>query len=134
MNAPDTAHNQWVNEFKDIVRGASGGFLFSIPLLYTMEIWWTGTFVDAQRMGIALMFTFGVVFLLNRTAGFHHDQRPDMLDTIVATTQALGIALVFTTAVLVLLRRITSETPLDEALGKVIYESVSFALGVAVTN
>jgi putative integral membrane protein (TIGR02587 family) len=134
MHTPETSHNQWTHEFNNVVRGASGGFLFSIPLLYTMEVWWAGTYINAQRMCIALVFAFGAVFLLNRAGGFRQGQRTNLLDTIIASTQALAIALVFTAAVLVLLRRITLETPLDEALGKIIYESVSFSLGIALAN
>jgi hypothetical protein len=33
--------NVWASEI--IIRGACGGFLFGIPLLYTMEVWWVGS-------------------------------------------------------------------------------------------
>ncbi len=47
--------NQWTHELDDFVRGASGGFLFSIPLLYTMEAWWIGSFIDPPRMFAGLV-------------------------------------------------------------------------------
>jgi Putative integral membrane protein (DUF2391) len=38
--------NQWIREINDIIRGACGGFLFGIPLLYTMEAWGVGSFAS----------------------------------------------------------------------------------------
>ena len=129
-----TGRSPWAAELDDLVRAVSGGFLFSIPLLYTMEVWWVGTFVNGRRMAIALAATFVVVFLLNRSAGFRKGQRRRLSDTLVETVQALAIALVATAGILFLLRRVTLATPPDEALGKVIYEAVPFALGVAVAS
>ena len=131
---PRTRRSQWAAELDDLVRAVSGGFLFSIPLLYTMEVWWVGTFVNGRRMAIALVVTFVIVFLLNRSAGFRKGRRNRLADTLMETTQALSIGLVCTAGILFLLRRVTLETPPDEALGKVIYEAVPFALGVAVAS
>ena len=42
--------NGWAEELNEVVRGASGGMLFGIPLLYTMEVWWIGSFTSPIRM------------------------------------------------------------------------------------
>jgi uncharacterized membrane protein len=65
---------QWVTEIDDWIRGACGGFLFGIPLLYTMEVWWIGSFVSPWSMLGAIALSFIVVFLMNRTAGFRKHQ------------------------------------------------------------
>ncbi len=62
--------NIWTSEFNNIIRGACGGFLFGIPLLYTMEVWWIGSVAKPQMMMVAIALTFIVVFLLNQTEGF----------------------------------------------------------------
>jgi uncharacterized membrane protein len=62
--------NMWVNEINDLIRGASGGFLFGIPLLYTMEVWWIGSRASSQMVMLTLALLFVVVLLLNRTEGF----------------------------------------------------------------
>ncbi|WP_445242313.1 DUF2391 family protein [Microcoleus sp. S13_C5] len=36
MNKSKRRKNQLLNELNDIIRGASGGFLFGIPLLYKL--------------------------------------------------------------------------------------------------
>lgn len=116
------------------MRGASGGFLFGIPLLYTMEVWWIGSFTPPERMLVALATTFLVVLLLNRTAGFRSTQDVHLIDAAIDSIEALALGLVCTAFVLILLREITPSTPLDETLGKIIFESVPFAIGVAVAS
>jgi putative integral membrane protein (TIGR02587 family) len=134
MSTREQSRSQWAEELDDLVRGASGGFLFSTPLLYTMEVWWIGTFINPGRMLVALGLAFGVVLLLNHTTGFRKAQPGRLSEVAIETTEALALSLVLTAGVLLLLRRITLETPLEEALGKVIYESVPFALGVSLGN
>jgi putative integral membrane protein (TIGR02587 family) len=126
----------WSTEFKDLVRGASGGFLFGVPLLYTMEVWWIGSFVGAARLFLALILTFAIVFLLNQTSGFRRDSDSDInsIDAAMNTIEALAIGIVCSGLILVLMREITLETPLHESLGKLIYEGVPFTLGVALAN
>lgn len=125
---------QWKTEFTDLVRGVSGGFLFGIPLLYTMEVWWIGSYVGPLRMLLVLVFTFLIVFLLNQTSGFRNDTRIQTSDALKDAVEILAIGLVCTGFTLILLREITPDVPLSEALGKLIYESVPFTFGVALAN
>lgn len=124
----------WLSEIDDLYRAMAGGFLFGIPLLYTMEVWWVGSYMSHPQRLSALGVTYGVVFLLNRTAGFRKLQGIRTRDALMDSIESLGIGLVCATVVLVLLREITSSTPLGEALGKLILEAVPFSLGVALAN
>lgn len=124
----------WSREFDDLIRGVSGGFLFGIPLLYTMEVWWLGSVVQPQRMIVALVTTFVVVLLLNRMAGFRQSNNVSLIDAAIDSIEALAIGLICVALMLLLLGEITFDTPLDENLGKIIFESVPFAIGVALAN
>jgi putative integral membrane protein (TIGR02587 family) len=127
--------NVWASEINDIIRGACGGFLFGVPLLYTMEVWWVGSLARPKLIMMAIAVTFIVVFLLNRTEGFRkrrYTLRP--YEALTDTVEAIAIGIVCSSFVLILLQEITLETPLKEALGKIIFESVPFALGVALAN
>lgn len=124
----------WLNELDDLIRGLSGGFLFGIPLLYTMEVWWIGSSMGPPRLLLALVLTFAIVFLLNRTAGFRKTEDINARDAAMDSVEAMAIGILCTSLVLVLLREITLQTPLNEVLGKLIYESVPFTLGVALAN
>ncbi|WP_392478541.1 TIGR02587 family membrane protein [Nostoc sp. C110] len=125
----------WRSEINDIIRGACGGFLFGIPLLYTMEVWWIGSRAKPQLMMMAIAFMFIVVYLLNQIEGFRK-RRYSWLAPQAAmdTVEAIAIGLACSTFVLLLLRELTLETSLKESLGKIIFESVPFALGVALAN
>ncbi|MBD1821701.1 TIGR02587 family membrane protein [Cyanobacteria bacterium FACHB-DQ100] len=125
---------QWKTELTDLVRGASGGFLLGIPLLYTMEVWWIGSYVSPFRMLFALVLTFLIVLLLNQASGFRHGNDIRTINAVKDTIKALAIGLVCSGATLVLLREIRFDAPLIEVLGKLIYESVPFTFGVALAN
>jgi putative integral membrane protein (TIGR02587 family) len=123
----------WKTEFKDLATGISGGFLFGIPLMYTMEVWWIGSYTEPPMLLGVMAVTFFVVFLLIRTDGFRKSSdRP--IQELMDSVEALAIGLLCATAMLILLREITSQTPLDEALGKIIFEAVPFSLGVALAR
>lgn len=134
MNRKRRKKNVWLHELDDLIRGASGGFLFGIPLLYTMEVWWIGSFTEPPFMLGALAVTFVVVFLLNRTAGFRKSQGNTPIQATMDTIEAIAIGCVCAASVLVLLREVTLDVPLDEALGKIIFEGLPFTLGVALAD
>jgi putative integral membrane protein (TIGR02587 family) len=124
----------WATELNDFVRGACGGFLFGIPLLYTMEVWWVGSTSEPPRLMMAIVGTFIAVFWLNRTAGFRKTKQSRPYEALTDTVEAMAIGLLCSALLLVLLRELTFDVPLPEALGKVIFESVPFALGVALAS
>lgn len=127
--------NLWAKEINDIIRGACGGFLFGIPLLYTMEVWWIGSLVEPKQVMLAIALMFIAVFLLNQTEGFRKRRRNlRVYEAVIDTVEAIAIGLVCSTLVLLLLRELTFETSLREILGKIIFESVPFTLGVALAN
>lgn len=128
------AAGQWLRELEDVVRGASGGMLIGIPLLYTMEVWWIGSYTGPERMLAVLLFTFVPVFLLNRTSGFRSAKDVRLVDAAVDTVEAVALGLLCVTGVLVLLREITMTTPLAELVGKVVYEALPFSLGVGLAR
>lgn len=126
--------NSWSSQLDDIIHGISGGFLFGIPLLYTMEVWWIGSETSPSLMLSILAIIFVVVFLLNRTEGFRKTQSKQFLDTLMDSVEALAIGIVCATFILVLLGEIRVGTPLNEALGKLILESTPFSLGAALAD
>ncbi|ELR97871.1 TIGR02587 family membrane protein [Gloeocapsa sp. PCC 73106] len=131
---PHSARKAWKNEIRDLIRGASGGFLFGIPLLYTMEVWWIGSFAEPSHMLVSLLTNFVVVFLLIRTEGFRRTVNGNLLDALMDTVETWAIGAICTALVLFLLREITLTTSINEAVGKIVFESAPFSLGVALAN
>ncbi len=124
----------WKTEINDIIRGASGGFLFGIPLLYTMEVWWIGSYTQPPQMLGAIAATYSVVFLLNRTEGFRKHKSNELIGDAMDSVEALAIGTVCATLILILLREISFQISLQEALGKIIFEGLPFSLGVALAR
>jgi putative integral membrane protein (TIGR02587 family) len=116
------------------VRGASGGLLFGVPLLFTMEVWWIGSHTTPAQALLLLALTFVPVFLLNRTAGFRTTQDVRLRDAVFDTIEAVALGLVLVTVVLVLLREVTPASSVPAAVGKIVYETLPFCIGVAVAR
>ncbi len=127
-------HHTASDEIEELVRGTAGGFLFGVPLIYTMEVWWIGSSVSPPLLLITLAATAVVVFLVARTEGFRHTRSSDAVDAAIDTIEAIAIGLVSAALMLTLLRQINIDTALGEAVGKIIFESVPFALGVTLAN
>ena len=49
-------------------RGIAGGLLFSLPLLYTMEVWWAGFIAHPWRLFGAVVVTLVLLHLPTRRA------------------------------------------------------------------
>lgn len=121
-------------EGSDLVRGICGGFLFGIPLLYTMEVWWIGSAASPPRLIGALVITLLVCYLLSRTEGFRTFTPGNEYEAFRDAIEAVAIGLLCTAIALFILRQLTVDTQLSESLGKVVFESVPFALGVSIAN
>ena len=128
------ADGPWRAELTDVVRAASGGLLFGVPLLYTMEVWWTGSHTTGPQMAGLLLLLLGPVFVLNQSAGFRADRDVRARDALMDTVEAVAIGICVALIVLVLLREVTVHTPLRLALGEVLYEAVPFCLGIGVAR
>ena len=124
----------WQSEIREIVSGASGGFLFGIPLLYTMEVWFIGSYVMPAILLTILAVTFTIVLLINRIEGFRPQESKTIPGAIAETIETLAIGIVCATLMLIILQRIDLQTSLNEALGKIIFEGVPFSLGVAFSR
>lgn len=111
-------------------RGLAGGLLFSLPLLYTMEVWWTGFIAHPHRLAGMLVFTFILLLGYNRFAGLRHDA--GWLEVAIDSVEELGLGLVTATLVLFLLGRIGSDISTAENLGQIVTEAAVVAIGFSI--
>lgn len=129
-NAGDT----WQGEIKEIVSGASGGFLFGVPLLYTMEVWFIGSYVRSSILLTIMAITFLIILSINRIEGFRPQESETLPGAIAETLETMAIGVVCALIMLIILKRIDFQTSLTEGLGKVVFEGVPFSLGVAFSR
>lgn len=111
-------------------RGLAGGLIFSLPLLYTMEVWSAGFIARPERILLYLLFTFALLLGYNRYAGMHHDA--NFTEVIIDSVEELGLGWVTAGVVLFLLGQIHGEMPLDEIVGKITIEGGIVAIGFSV--
>ncbi len=129
-----TQGNQWEDALEDALRGITGGLLFGVPLLYTMEVWWLGQAAGPGRALLRLGLTFVPVFLLISSSGFRRAPDLTRLDVVVDVVTVTGLGLFSAAAVLMMLQRITLGTPLATAAQMVMIEAAPFAIGAAVAT
>ncbi len=122
----------WKREFNDVVRGLSGGFLFGIPLLYTMEVWWLGTHSHPWRLLLLLLLSFAINWMLGHFAGFRKGSTP--AHTAMDALEALAIGIIASAITLAVLGELRAGLPFDTIIGMIALESVPFSLGVSIAN
>jgi putative integral membrane protein (TIGR02587 family) len=116
--------------FQEYGRGVAGGLMFSLPLLYTMEVWWAGFNSHPFRLAAYVLATFVLLLGYNRYAGLHHDA--SMLEVAIDSVEELGIGFIMSAVALFLLGRITLEMPASEIAGQIVVEAMTVAIGVSV--
>jgi putative integral membrane protein (TIGR02587 family) len=111
-------------------RGVAGGFLFSLPLLYTMEVWWNGFLATPLKLLAYLAFTFVLLLGYNRFAGMRADA--GWLDVVIDSVEEMGIGVVLSTLILYLIGQIDAGSTPGELIGKIAIETGMVAVGVSV--
>ena len=123
----------WQQEFDNLLRGLTGGFLVGIPLIYTMETWWIGETVSMPRalafVAIAYVVTLGFVTV----TGFR-GQRPGSRHPATEALEATGLAVVVALVTLALLHQIHTELPLDVVVGRIAVDMLPITLGISVAH
>lgn len=115
---------------EEYLRGIAGGLLFSLPLLYTMEVWWAGFIAHPLRLLIYVLATFTLLLGYNRYCGLRCDATP--AEVAIDSIEEMGLGLLIATVFLWLLGRITADMTLNEIVGKIIVEAMTVAIGVSV--
>ena len=118
------------DSLREYGRGVAGGLLFSLPLLYTMEVWWQGFIAHPLPLLIYTLGTFVLLLGYNRYAGLHEDAT--FAEVAIDSIEELGIGIVLSALILWLLGRIGAGVPLPEVMGKIIIEAMPIAIGVSV--
>ena len=135
---PNTAILQrqglWTRELVDLVRAASGGLLFGVPLLFTVEVMWTGQHTSPQQALVVLGLSIAVLLVLNRTAGFRANSDTTLRDAAIDAVEGVALAIVLVVAMLALLGEVDPSTPLSVILGKSVYEVLPVCVGIGVAN
>src|SRR5215210_2194471 len=115
---------------QEYARGIAGGLLFSLPLLYTMEMWWAGFNLHPLRLLLYVIATYILLIGYNYFGGLRHDT--GWADVLIDSVEELGLGLLISAAMLLTLGRVTFYMPVSEFIGKIVIEAMTVAIGVSV--
>ena len=118
------------DSLREYGRGLAGGLLFSLPLLYTMEVWWEGFIARPERILGYLVCIFLLLLGYNRYAGLRRDA--SFTEVAIDSVEELGLGIVTAAVTMFLIGRIGPELSLDEILGKILIEAGLVAIGFSV--
>lgn len=111
-------------------RGVAGGLLFSLPLLFTMEMWDAGATSQPGRLLVGIVGVFVLLLAYNRYAGLHADAC--LSEVIVDSVEEFALGLLLSAGILWLIGSIDTHTKIQELVGKVVLEGLAVAIGVSV--
>jgi putative integral membrane protein (TIGR02587 family) len=115
---------------REYARGMAGGLMFSLPLLYTMEVWWAGFVAEPMRLLLYVAATFVLLLGYNHYAGLHHDA--SWREVVIDSVEEMGLGLILAASVLFLLGQLETDMHLYEIVGKVTVEAMTVAIGISV--
>lgn len=118
------------NSLREYGRGIAGGLMFSLPLLYTMEVWWTGFVADPFRLLVYLAGVFVLLLGYNHYAGLHRDA--SWLEVVIDSVEEMGLGFLLAAIVLFLLGQIETDHDAFEVVGKITVEAMTVAIGISI--
>jgi putative integral membrane protein (TIGR02587 family) len=123
---------QWAQELDDLAEAFSGAFIFGMPLLFTMEMWWIGTYTELWRLLIFMGLALAVNTMLAYISGFKEERT--FFASVMQAIEAVAVGAVASTVVLLVLNRIALSDPLDSILGKIVIQSIPLSIGASAAN
>ncbi len=126
MRQASTVRETWM----EYGRGIVGGLIFSLPLIFTMEIWWSGFIASPGSLISAIVVTFILLLGYNRYAGMRKDTT--FFDLCWDSVEEIGLAFIVSFIFLYLIGEISFYMSFDEIFGKIIIESMIVAIGISV--
>lgn len=121
-------------ELRHLVHELGGAFLFGMPFLYTMEIWWRGNTAGPPRMLAALALTFIALVVLESAATTRSKRSVPWLHILIEATKALATGLVAAAIGLFLIGFLDIDAGLHAIVGRLCMEGLPFSLGVGLAD
>src|SRR3712207_6600802 len=118
------------NSLREYARGLAGGLMFSLPLLYTMEVWWAGFVAEPMRLLTYVAASFVLLLGYNHYAGLRADAC--WSDVVIDSVEEMGLGLLLAALVLFLLGQLEGDMGAYEIIGKITVEAMTVAIGISV--
>ncbi|MNS22228.1 hypothetical protein D3C72_540120 [compost metagenome] len=120
------------DHIRPLVRGLCGGFLFSVPIIYTMEMWWLGYGTDLAKIGALLLFSFALSVGLNMVSGFREGE--DLVECMTDAVEALALGIIVAATMLYLLGEIDAGAAWPIVARQVVVLAIPISIGVSMAR
>jgi putative integral membrane protein (TIGR02587 family) len=124
---------EWSDEFDDAVRGFASGFLFGIPVVFTVDSWWLGDqnepLDSLTLLAASYVLTLAAVYWIGFRRGLRRGWQ-----YLGDAVEALALAVLALVAVFWVLGQIGDGQAPSIAVGRIAVTIAPVSLGVAVAN
>lgn len=125
----------WREERDGFIRAFAGAWLFGIPMIFTMEMWWIGRTSTWKSQLVFAGIAFGMCLGLNYAAGFRRERKPRSLHRrLDDTIDALAVGLIAAAVTLAVINRIRLTDSLASSLGLVVLQALPLSVGASFAN
>lgn len=115
---------------KEYGRGVAGGLLFSLPMLYTQEMWRAGGLLGPERLLVGVVGTFMMLLGYNRFSGLRCDA--SLSEVVIDSVEELGLGLGLAALLLLVLGGLDASMSGEEVVGRIVVCGLAVAIGVSV--
>jgi putative integral membrane protein (TIGR02587 family) len=120
------------DEIRRLVRGLCGGFIFSLPIIYTMEMWQLGHTTPLGKILGFFAFAYVVAVGLNYVSGFREGH--DIRDALEDAVEAKAIGLVVAAVMLVLMGVAGGESSWSVFLRQAVILAIPISIGASLAR
>jgi len=113
-------------------RGFAGAFIFGLPLLMTMEMWWIGFTLHPIRLLQFALVDLVLLVMLSRISGY--DPSLGILEDVLDALAAFGMGAIVSAATLFLFAEIGPGTDPAVAAGKIIIQAIPASFGAMIAD
>jgi putative integral membrane protein (TIGR02587 family) len=128
----ERSHSHHFAHAANFGRGFAGAFIFGLPLLMTMEMWWIGFTLEPIKLVQFSLVDLVVLVILSRVSGY--DPSRGILEDVLDALAAFGMGAIASAATLWLFAEIGGGTDPGVAAGKIIIQSVPASFGAMIAD
>lgn len=118
------------DSLREYGRGVAGGLIFSLPLLYTGEIWERGMSIPPEHLLVGALATGVLLVGYNRYSGLRRDA--SWAEVFIDSVEEFGLGLLVAALALWLLGRFAEGTRPQAAISMIVLEGLLAAIGVSI--
>lgn len=125
------ARQQMLSALRGYARGVLGALLVSLPLLFTMEMWWLGFTMPPLKLLVFVLANFALLIVLEYFSGFQKGH-VRFWEEVQDAADAYGIGVLVSAGILFLLGILGPGVSFHEAAGKIILEAIPLSIGASI--